>query len=103
LQVIVEPDMQTGNPLDERILEQAAEAIVDANRDGVIERWNAGAVAMFGFTAAETIGQKLELMIPEHLRAAHWRAHDKAIASGATRLGGLPTITRGVHKWGAKL
>jgi PAS domain S-box-containing protein len=95
--------MQTTGPLGELILDQMAEALVYANREGVIERWNAGAVAMFGHSAAEAIGQKLDLMIPEHLRAAHWRGFDAAMASGATRLGGRPTITRGVHKSGQKL
>lgn len=48
--------------LDEWIVEQMAEAVVYSDRDGFIERWNRGAVAMPD-----------ALMIPEHLRAAHWR------------------------------
>ena len=95
--------MNTATPLGELIIEQAAEAIVYANREGVIERWNAAAAAMFGFSAAEAIGQSLDLMIPEHLRQAHWRGFDAAMASGKTRLGGRPTLTRGLHKSGKKL
>ena len=49
--------MNTVGPLGELILEQAAEAVIYANRKGVIERWNAAAAAMFGFSAAEAIGQ----------------------------------------------
>jgi len=89
--------------LDEMIVEQMAEAVVYSDRNGIIERWNGGAVATFGFTASEALGQNLDLMIPEHLRAAHWRGFEAAMASGSMRLKGRPTLTRGLHKSGAKL
>ena len=95
--------MPTAQALAESILEQAAEAVVYANNEGTIERWNAASAAMFGYSAAEAIGQNLELMIPERLREAHWRGFDAAMASGKTRLGGRPTLTRGAHKSGQKL
>jgi len=95
--------MTTATPLGELILEQTAEAVIYANRQGVIERWNAAAAAMFGYTAAEAQGQSLDLMIPEHLRKAHWRGFDVAMASGKTHLRGRPTLTRGLHKSGQKL
>ena len=91
------------DPIDALILAQAAEAVIYANRAGVIERWNAAAVAMFGFTATEALGQHLDLIIPEHLRKAHWRGFDAAMENGKTRLGGRPTMTRGLHKTGQKL
>ncbi|SFN44224.1 PAS domain S-box protein [Variovorax sp. OV329] len=91
------------DPVDGLILEQAAEAVIYANKAGVIERWNAAAVAMFGFTASEALGQHLDLVIPEHLRKAHWRGFDAAMENGKTRLGGRPTLTRGQHKTGQKL
>jgi len=95
--------MSSSASLGDRILEQAAEAVVYANREGVIERWNAAATAMFGYASAEALGQSLDLMIPEHLRKAHWRGFDAAMANGKTRLGGRPTLTRGLHKSGQKL
>ncbi len=95
--------MSSSASLGDRILEQAAEAVVYANREGVIERWNAAATTMFGYASAEALGQSLDLMIPEHLRKAHWRGFDAAMANGKTRLGGRPTLTRGLHKSGQKL
>ena len=89
--------------MDALILEQAAEAVIYANRQGVIERWNAAAVAMFGYSATEAVGQNLDMLIPEHLRKAHWRGFDAAMANGKTRLGGRPTLTRGLHKSGQRL
>ena len=95
--------MIAATPLEALILEQTAEAVIYANREGVIERWNAAAAALFGYAAAEALGQNLDLMIPEHLRNPHWRGFDAAMASGKTRLGGRPTRTRGLHKSGKTL
>ena len=91
------------DPIDGLILEQTAEAVIFANKEGVIERWNAAAVTMFGFTASEALGQSLDLVIPDRLRKAHWRGFDAAMGNGKTRLRGRPTLTRGVHKTGQKL
>jgi PAS domain S-box-containing protein len=60
-------------------------------------------VVLFGYDAAEALGQKLDLIIPEHLRAAHWRGFEAAMASGALKLQGCPTLTRAAHKTGRKL
>ena len=90
-------------PLDQLILEQAADALIYANRQGIIERWNQAAATLFGFSADEAIGRSLDLIIPERLRAGHWRGFEAAMASGATRLHGHPTMTRADHKSGARL
>ena len=94
---------QPAPPLGDLIVEQTADAIIYSDRQGVIERWNAAATTMFGYAAAEAIGQSLDLIIPEHLRAAHWRGFDAAMASGTTRLHGRPTLTRAQHKSGGRL
>jgi PAS domain S-box-containing protein len=95
--------MTSSDSLSNLILEQAAEAVVYANQEGVIQRWNAAAVAMFGYSVAEALGQHLDMMIPERLREAHWRGFNAAMANGKTRLGGRPTLTRGLHRSGQKL
>ena len=77
--------------------------LIFADREGVIRRWTASAQALFGYSESEAVGQSLDLIIPEHLRAAHWRGYDAAIASGRTRLGGKPMRTRAVHKNGGKV
>lgn len=89
--------------LAEWILEQAADAIIYADRTGIIVRWNHAAVALFGYGATEALGQSLDLIIPEHLRGAHWRGFEAAMGSGSTRLQGRATLTRAVHKAGQKL
>jgi PAS domain S-box-containing protein len=89
--------------LAERILESAADALIFADRSGTIRRWNRAAAALFGFSAKEALGQSLDLIIPEDLRARHWRGFDAAMASGALKLAGRPTLTRAQRKSGHKL
>jgi PAS domain S-box-containing protein len=80
-----------------------ADELIFADREGVIRRWSASAEALFGYAQDEALGKSLDLIIPEHLRAAHWRGYDAAVASGRTRLGGKPMRTRAVHKNGGKV
>ncbi|PJG52394.1 hypothetical protein CVM73_26005 [Bradyrhizobium forestalis] len=89
--------------LDARILEDVADALIYSDRAGTITRWNRASTALFGFTADEALGQNLDLIIPEHLRAAHWRGFEAALASGTMKLAGKPTLTRALHKSGRKL
>ena len=85
------------------IVEQGPEAIIFADREGLIRLWNARAEQMFGYAAGEALGQSLDLIIPPHLRDAHWQGYRRAIAAGRTRLDGKPMLTRATHKDGSKL
>jgi PAS domain S-box-containing protein len=67
------------------IVDGAPDAIVFADRDGIIRLWNAGAEAMFGYGADEAVGQTLDLIIPERLRARHWTGFNNTMATGVTR------------------
>lgn len=89
--------------LAERIIECAADAVIFADRSGTIRRFNRAAQALFGFPPEEALGQPLDLIVPEHLRAAHWRGFDAAMANGKLKLEGRPTLTRARHRSGRKL
>lgn len=95
--------MTTTSDMAEQILDQVADALICADRDGAIIRWNRACTALFGFSADEALGQNLDLIIPEHLRAAHWRGFDAAMTRGALKLEGRPTLTRALHKSGRRL
>jgi PAS domain S-box-containing protein len=95
--------VENKSSLAESILEQIADAVIYADETGTIRRWNQAAVALFGYDAAEAVGQNLDVIIPEHLRAAHWRGFEAAMSSGAMKLQGRPTLTRAAHKTGRKL
>jgi PAS domain S-box-containing protein len=85
------------------VVDQSPDAMIFADRDGLIRIWNARAEEMFGYTASEAIGRSLDLIIPPHLRAAHWRGYRAAMASGRTRLGGNAMLTRATHRDGSKV
>ena len=85
------------------LLEHLPVSVIVSDREGRITVWNHASEALFGFTAAEAIGQSLDLIIPEHLRKAHWDGFDRSIASGTTKYAGKVMTTRAVHKDGRKL
>jgi PAS domain S-box-containing protein len=47
------------------IIESSDDAILSMDLDGVIHTWNAGAERLFGFTAAETVGRPVMIIIPD--------------------------------------
>lgn len=89
--------------LDELIVEQAPDAMIYADLQGVIVRWNRAAEKMFGYRAEEALGQSLDLIIPVHLRAAHWKGFQQAVRSGVTVHQGAPVLTGACHKNGERV
>jgi len=65
--------------------------------------WNDAAAALFGYNAAEAVGQSLDLIIPKHLQKAPWSAFEAAMTSGVMRLQGRPTLTRAKHQSGRRV
>jgi PAS domain S-box-containing protein len=70
-----------------RIVEETGDAVLFADRDGVVRLWNRGAERMFGFSAAEAIGQSMDFIIPERLRQRHWDGWKRVMETGVTRYG----------------
>jgi PAS domain S-box-containing protein len=85
------------------IVEQTTDAIIFADREGLIRIWNEGAESVFGFPAKEVLGKSLDVIIPEELRKRHWESYGKAIAAGKTKLGSRVLTTRSLHKDGSRL
>jgi PAS domain S-box-containing protein len=85
------------------VVGQAPDAIIFADRQGMIQVWNNAASELFGYPADEAIGRRLDIIIPEQLRHAHWEAFGSAMASGHTKHGRRALKTRATHKAGQKL
>jgi PAS domain S-box-containing protein len=85
------------------VVDQAPDGIIFADREGVIQIWNSAATELFGYLPEEAVGCPLDLIIPEHLRHAHWEGFGKAVASGHTKHGTVAMKTRAIPKAGQKL
>jgi PAS domain S-box-containing protein len=79
------------------ILEQAPDAILYADRDGIIRLWNLGAERIFGFSAGQALGQSLDLIIPERHRQRHWDGYHQTMVSGITRYGSKLLAVPALH------
>ncbi len=73
--------------LVERLATDCPDAVIYADRDGKIRFWNRAASRIFGFADTEALGQSLDLIVPEPLRARHWEGYDRVMAGGASRYG----------------
>jgi PAS domain S-box-containing protein len=89
--------------LSQRILALAPDAIMFADRFGIIRLWNQGAERIFGYSASDTIGQSLDLIIPEKLRQRHWDGYHKTMATGETRYGTALLAVPALHQNGSRL
>ncbi|MEJ8840223.1 PAS domain-containing protein [Ramlibacter sp. AN1133] len=84
-------------------LEGLPDALVIADTAGVIRVWNAAAERLFGFTREESVGQGLDMMIPERFRPAHDAGFARAVETGTLRSGTRVLRTRSNHKDGRRL
>lgn len=84
--------------LAEYIIEQTNDALIYADINGNIQRWNEAASRIFGFLKEEALGQSLNIIIPERSQGAHWNGFNSSIQSGELKLSGKPTLTRALHK-----
>lgn len=96
-------DDMTRYDLYRALVEQIPDAVIFADREGIVRIWNDGAQAVFGYTAADMLGRGLDVIIPEDLRQRHSQGYDRAMANGHTRLGNRVMTTRSIHKNGSKI
>ena len=80
-------------------LSEMPDGVLVADDKGVIRMWNAGCERIFGFSAEEAIGQSLDIIIPENLRARHWEGYQQTMRTGKTRYGagdllGVPALRK---------
>jgi PAS domain S-box-containing protein len=79
------------------LVDQCPDAMIYADREGIIREWNAAATRIFGHEREAAVGQNLDLIVPERFREAHWRGYDRALADGRTKYEGRSMPTRSVH------
>ncbi len=69
------------------VLELSLDAFVTMDAEGMVTRWNGQAEAMFGWTAAEAIGQSLgSMIVPPRYRAAHGAGVNRFLATAESKI-----------------
>ena len=86
------------NTLCRQIVESVGDAVIFADRDGIIRLWNRAAEGIFGYAEAEAVGQSLDLIIPERQREVHWKGYGTVMLNGVTKYGtetlSVPAVTK---------
>lgn len=96
--------MNFSQALAHSLLATNSDAIIATDRDGVIRFWNPGAARIFQYRADEAVGQSLDLIIPERLRARHWSGYREFMETGRSRYGdGDLLAVPGLRKDGARI
>jgi PAS domain S-box-containing protein len=69
------------------VVKTIPDAVIYADRQGLIRFWNAGATRIFEFAEDEAIGRSLDIIIPERLRKRHWDGYQHMMETGQGRHG----------------
>jgi PAS domain S-box-containing protein len=86
-----------------QLAEVIGDAIVVCDPRGIVTYWNGAAERIFGFTAADALGQSLDIIIPERQRQRHWDGYNKTMETGITRYGSDLLKVPALHKDGRTL
>jgi PAS domain S-box-containing protein len=98
-------DISVRKRLEERfrlVVEATPNALVMVNRAGLIEMVNAQAEHMFGYSRTELLGQPVEMLLPEPLRANHPRLRGSFYADARSRPMGAGRDLNAVRKDGVE-
>lgn len=83
------------------IIDQAQDAFITMDADGVITDWNRQAEATFGWSRGEVIGRPLaETIVAPHYRDAHKRGLERFLATGQGPLVNRRTEITALHRDG---
>ena len=77
--------LQRSRTVFETLFEQATDAFVVVDRDGIIRRVNRRTEDLFGYTRAELLGQPVERLMPERFEAVHRRHREGYVQSAKFR------------------
>ncbi|OBP15870.1 hypothetical protein A5320_10770 [Rheinheimera sp. SA_1] len=68
-----------------RVFDSAADGLISVDQDGCITMINPRSLEMFGYTAAELIGQPIEILVPSELTSRHHHHRDQYLQHPSTR------------------
>jgi len=80
------------------IVDYAVDGIVTIDANGVIQSFNPAAEQQFGYSAAETIGENITMLMPQRHREAHIRGLQRYAASARSNVIGSGIDSHGLRK-----
>ena len=106
---IEHPRVPFGRPMpspdfEAHFIANTPDGVLFADAKGIIRFWNAGCERLFGYSAAEAVGQSLDIIIPEAQRARHWQGYGNTMRTGQSRYAaGELLAVPAVRKDGARI
>lgn len=71
----------------EHLVAGCPDAVIFADTAGIVRYWNEAATRIFGFSTAEAVGKRLNLIIPQRLQDRHWKGYDKVVNGAQSHYG----------------
>lgn len=84
------------------IIENAVDAIITIDEDGIIESVNPSALRMFEYSEAELVGQNVSILAPSPDREQHDEYIRRYLKTGQARIIGIGRQVEGVKRSGAR-
>lgn len=100
------PDIETGSWVEDRFrdfLELSPDAVVIADQHGLIVAANPQLEALFGYTPDEIVGKRVEVLVPESVRAGHVGKRNSFFESPRKRPMGIGLDLYGLRKDGTEI
>lgn len=82
------------------VTETASDAIVSADRDGIIRYFNPGAERIFGYDDDDVLGKPITILMPERFQRAHTEGMQRYLANREAKIVGNTVELVGRHRNG---
>ena len=83
------------------ILDTVPEAMIVIDEHGIVQSFSSAAERLFGYTAAEAVGQNVKMMMPSPYRESHDTYMHRYLTTGERRIIGIGRVVVGLRKDGS--
>ena len=90
-------------PLEVGLIANTDHAVIVADVDGVICFWNPAAERIFGHARADALGETLDIIVPDKLRARHWDGYRRVMQTGRTEYAGRTLAVPALRRDGTRI
>ena len=85
-----------------RIAQTTPEAIITFDGQGIVDLWNPGAEAIFGYPSSEIVGRSIRTIMPADVHATHQMEFNRVLNTGQSSVSGKTMEVRGRRKDGTE-